>query len=401
MAELQEKPVVVLFQYRVFHYRKELLSLLREKLEKAGIKLELVYGQAYGDEIVKADVAAINWGHQVRNFYLPVKEKKDLCWQPMPESISRPDLVIFMQENRLLSNYYWILQSKLGRTRTAFWGHGRDFQSKAPTGLRERWKKATIRSVDWWFAYTSITLDVLAESRFPPDRTTLLNNSIDTVSFQRDGEAVTDQTLSQLKEEWKIDDDAPVGLFCGSLYPDKKPTFMIAAADLIYEQRRDFHFIVIGDGQSAKEMCEAASTRPWMHCVGVKRGIEKAALFKLATFVINPGLVGLHVLDAYAFSLPMLTTSTALHSPEIAYLEHGKTGFITDGEPAAFADCALKLIGDPALAKRIRENCRLASLEYSIERMATRFTEGIVHCLQEVPKKTRFSRSTESSEAPL
>jgi glycosyltransferase involved in cell wall biosynthesis len=379
-------PVVVLFQYRVFHYRKALLTLLRDKLAEAGVRLELVYGQAYGDEVLKQDVAEIDWGHEVRNTYVPIKEKKDLCWQPMPKSIRQPDMVIFMQENRLLANYYWILQSKLGRTRTAYWGHGRDFQSKAPGGLRERWKKANIRSVDWWFAYTAMTLDVLAESGFPAERATLLNNSIDTAGFRRDADAVPPAQIAALRAQFGIEADAPVGLFCGSLYPDKKPAFMIAAADLIHQQRSDFHFIVIGDGQSAGEMRAAAASRPWMHCVGVKRGLDKAALFKLASFVINPGLVGLHVLDAFALSLPMLTTRTALHSPEIAYLEHGKTGFITEDDPHAFAQCAMQLIDDTAYAARMRAQCHAASLEYSIYRMATRFTEGIVRCLQEVPK---------------
>ncbi|QCP12563.1 glycosyltransferase family 4 protein [Pseudoduganella umbonata] len=382
----KKNPRVVLFQYRMFHYRTELVQLLRDKLAAAGVRLELVYGQAYGKEVLKKDETEIEWGHKVRNRYFPIKEKKDLCWQPLPRAVQHPDMVIFMQENRLLANYWWILQGKLGRTRTAFWGHGRDFQSRAPGGLRERWKQATIRSVDWWFAYTSITLGVLEESGFDSNRVTLLNNSIDTAGFRREAEAVPAARLMELRAGFGIADGAPVGLFCGSIYPDKKPEFMVAAADLIHAQYPDFHFIVIGDGQSAPVMQEAARSRPWMHCVGAKRGAEKAALFRLATFVINPGSVGLHVLDAFALSLPMLTTITALHGPEIAYLEHGKTGFVTEEDVGAYAECALSLIRDPAYAAAVRANCHEASLEYTVDRMATRFADGILRCLREVPK---------------
>lgn len=385
MCDLNKKPVVVLFQYRLFHYRKELLELLRYKLENRGIKLELVYGQAYGQEVLKSDEVTIDWGHKVRNLFIPVEEKKDLCWQPMPAAIGQPDLVIFMQENRLLANYYWILRGKLGSIRTAYWGHGRDFQSKAPGGFRERWKRMTIGAVDWWFAYTSITTDVLEQSGFPRERITLLNNSTDTDGFRRLGAAVTPEALSALRQRLGITDGAPVGLFCGSIYPDKKPEFMIAAADEIRRHCPEFHFIVIGSGQSAPVMHAAATSRDWMHCVGTKRGEEKAALFKLASFVINPGSVGLHVLDAFALSLPLLTTRSALHGPEIAYLEHGKTGFITDEDPHVFAACALTIIREPAYAAVVRENCRLASLDYTVERMASRFAEGILRCLQQIP----------------
>lgn len=388
MQKTDKAPTVVLFQYRMFHYRKELVQLLRDKLAAAGVNLELVYGQAFGKEVLKKDEAVLDWGHKVHNVYFPIKEKKDLCWQPLPKAVKRPDMVIFMQENRLLANYYWILQSKFGRTRTAFWGHGQDFQSRAPGGLRERWKQAMITSVDWWFAYTSITLDVLERSGFAQDRTTLLNNSIDTEGFRREAQAVSAEQVAALQAQFGIAGGAPVGLFCGSIYPDKKPEFMIAVADLIHRRHPDFHFVVIGEGQSAPVMREAALSRPWMHCVGAKRGVEKAALFRLASFVINPGSVGLHVLDAFALSLPMLTTRTALHGPEIAYLEHGKTGFVTDEDVQAYAQCALSLIGDPAYAAAVRDNCYQASLEYTVERMASRFAEGIVRCLREVPKSS-------------
>ncbi len=365
------------------------MELLRAKLAAAGVRLEVVYGQAYGKERLKEDEAVLSWGHKVRNLYLPIKEKKDLCWQPLPRSLKTPDMVIFMQENRLLANYYWMLQSKLGRTRVAYWGHGRDFQSRAVGGLRERWKRATINAVDWWFAYTPITVDVLGTSGFPGERVTLLNNSIDTAGFRRQAQAITPERIGALRTQFGIAEGAPVGLFCGSIYPDKKPEFMVAVADLLHRRHPSFHFVVIGEGQSAPVMREAARSRPWMHCVGAKRGAEKAELFRLASFVINPGSVGLHVLDAFALSLPMLTTSTALHGPEIAYLEHGKTGFVTQEDVQSYADCALSLIGDPSYAATVRENCHQASLEYTVERMATRFADGVVKCLREVPKARR------------
>jgi len=387
-------PTVVLFQYRMFHYRVELVELLRDKLATVGVRLELVYGQAYGKERLKQDEAVVPWGHKVRNLYFPIKEKKDLCWQPLPRVIRRPDLVIFMQENRLLANYYWLLQSRLGRTRVGFWGHGRDFQSHAVAGLRERWKRASIHAVDWWFAYTPVTLDVLRQAGFPAARTTLLNNAIDTAGFRQQALGVAPARLEALRREFGIGDDAPVGLFCGSIYPDKKPEFMVAVADLIRRRCPGFHFIVIGEGQSAPVMRAAAVSRPWLHCVGARRGVDKAALFRLASFVLNPGAVGLHVLDAFALSLPMLTTSSAMHGPEIAYLEHDKTGFITEEDPEVFADSALSLIENPARAAAMRANCHAASLDYTVDRMAARFADGIVRCLREVRKGKPLSPLT-------
>ncbi len=373
---------VVIFQYRLFHYRTELFEHMRKLLSAAGVQLEIVHGQAFKKEILKNDEGHLSWAHKVRNLYLPIKEKKDLCWQPLPKSIRNPDLVIFMQENRLLANYYWMLRSKLGNTKVAYWGHGRDFQSRAPGGLREKWKMATINAVDWWFAYTAITVDILRQCNFPADCITLLNNSIDINGFKADADAVSSATLAQMRTDMNIPEEAPVGVFCGSIYPDKKPELLINAADLIREAAPLFHLIVIGDGQSASVIRAATATRPWLHWVGTQRGQEKAAHFKLASFVLNPGAVGLHVLDAFALGLPMITTSTALHGPEIAYLQDGVTGFTTNDNPHDYSEQVLKLIRNPLLAQEMRNNCLLAGQNYSIQNMAANFVGGILQCLK-------------------
>ena len=39
----------------------------------------------------------------------------------------------------------------------------------------------------------------------------------------------------------------------------------------------------------------------------MKKGREKAAWFKLASVVLNPGLVGLHILDSFWAGVPMVT----------------------------------------------------------------------------------------------
>lgn len=381
MKASAKRPVVVIFQYRLFHYRTELFERMREMLAASGITLEVVYGQSFGAEKLKNDQGVLSWGKKVKNLYFPIKEKKDLCWQPLPASVRNPDLVIFMQENRLLANYYWMLKGALGRVRTGFWGHGRDFQSRARGGLRERWKRASIRAVDWWFAYTELTLGLLDEAGFPRERVTLLNNSIDTEGFRRDADSVGDAELVRLRAELGIPQDARIGLFCGSIYPDKKPEFLIEAADMIRAGAPDFHLIVIGDGQSAPVIRAAADSRPWLHWVGARRGVEKAAFFKMSAFVLNPGSVGLHVLDAFALGLPMLTTTDALHGPEIAYLRDGLTGFTTRDDTQEYAGRALSLLHDAQLAHTMRQACLAAGADYSVHNMAASFTDGIVRCL--------------------
>lgn len=386
---------VTIFQYRMFHYRHTLFELMRERSSDAGIDLQVVYGQPYREEINKKDTMELDWGVKVKNLYLPIKEKKDLCWQPMPGHLRDSDLVIFMQENRLLANYYWMLKGRLGGPRVAYWGHGKDFQTNAPGGLREKWKDILIDQVDWWFAYTGITVDILQKAGFPEERITCLNNAIDTNGLRHDAENVPESILEEIRSECDLKPEAPMGLFCGSLYPDKKLDLLVEASDFIHQRFPDFRLVVIGDGQSRTDLVKAIESRPWAHWVGVKRGIEKAAYYRLAKFVLNPGAVGLHVLDAFAVSIPMLTTGTAKHGPEIAYLQHGVNGYMTEDSPQSFANAAIELMSDPLVYKKMSEAAHQSGLYYSVENMARNFVDGIEHCL-EMPKYKQMRKQDKS-----
>ena len=347
-----------------------------------GIDLHVVYGQPSPAERGKRDTGELSWAEFSANWYLPIKEKKDLCWQRIPQGLRDSDLIIFMQENRLLSNYYWMLKRRLGGPKIAFWGHGKDFQSNAPGGLRERFKEAMLTKVDWWFAYTSMTVEVLRRAGFPPERVTCLNNSMDTAGLRKDAAHVSGEHIETLRRQLELPAGGPVGLFCGSLYPDKRLELLIAACDLVVERHPEFRLVVIGDGASRGFLVEAFESRPWAKWVGIQRGVDKAAYFRLARFVLNPGLVGLHVLDAFAMGLPMITTANAKHSPEIAYMQDGVNGVICGDSPKAYADAVTNLIEDSALYQRIASGALAAGVEYSVERMAENFIDGISACVK-------------------
>lgn len=376
---------VVICQYRLLHYRETLFESLRAESARAGIDLHLVHGQPTRRELVKNDTGHLDWATPVRNRYVEIGGR-DVLWQPFPAQHRDAALVVLMQENRLLSNYPWLWWRNGTSARVAFWGHGRNFQSRAPNGWRERWKSRLVGRVDWWFAYTGATRDILLEDGYPDERITVLNNAIDNTGFLRDLAAVTPAMQADLRQAIDAREDSAVGLFCGSLYPDKRLDYLVAAGDRIVRDDPAFRLVVIGDGPSAGLIAEAARSRPWLHWVGAKRGIEKAAWFSLARLVLNPGLVGLHVLDAFCAGLPMLTTADARHSPEIDYLQHDRNGLVIRGDMAAYAGACAGLLRDPGRLTRLSAAARADASHYTQENMIGNFVDGFVRCLA-MPEK--------------
>ncbi len=96
---------------------------------------------------------------------------------------------------------------------------------------------------------------------------------------------------------------------------------------------------------------------------------------------LNPGLVGLGILDAFCAGLPLLTTDVPGHSPEIEYLEPGRSGLVTAPNAAAFAAAIDALLVDPGRLAGMRAAAEEASRRYSIEAMAENFAAGVKRCL--------------------
>ena len=371
---------VTILQHRLLHYRVELFEKLHDELLKNNIQLHLVHGQATKNELAKKDTGGIEWANAVINRYVSVGGR-DILWQPFPKALQSSELVIMMQENRLLSNYPWLFFRGKYKPKIAYWGHGKNFQSRKKTGFREQWKHLLINKVDWWFAYTELTRDILKESNYPNQRVTVLNNAIDNLGFEQDLKAIKPVDKVALRAKVKATEKSKIGLFCGSLYPDKRLDYLIEAADLIHQAIPDFRLVVIGDGPSRDDIVSAAETRPWISWLGVQKGKEKAGWYKISDIVLNPGLVGLHVLDSFCAGAPMITTSDAMHSPEIAYLQHQKNGLIVEGNADKYAAEIIALFKDDALLLSLKQGALADANVFTLDNMVLNFANGIRKCI--------------------
>jgi glycosyltransferase involved in cell wall biosynthesis len=157
---------------------------------------------------------------------------------------------------------------------------------------------------------------------------------------------------------------------------------MIAAADRVHAELPDFRLIVIGDGPSVGEIHSAAKSRSWIKYLGALRGLEKAACFRIADVVFNPGAVGLHVLDAFCSGLPLATTLEAKHGPEISYLKDGYNGIISPDNVEIYGQRVSRLLRDRAAHDRLCTAAKDAAGQYTLENMVKRFADGIERCLQ-------------------
>jgi glycosyltransferase involved in cell wall biosynthesis len=383
---------VLLIQAFIPHYRVSFFERLHEALRQENIDLRVAYGRPSRIDRTGYDSVSCNlpFGVRARSFWL---FNARVLLQPVLREIARADLVIVEQANKHLVNHLLLMLSCLGIKKVAFWGHGWNRQRRNPNGLSEKVKAQLVRFPDWWFAYTDSTARYLKSKGVRAHVITTVQNSVDVRSFQNQLSEITDQDIGKARSDLGMQPGSTAGLFCGRLYRDKHLRFLMHASREIRARIPDFHLIIIGDGPDKKTVEMLAEGMGWVHAVGARRGREKALYFRLAQVFLNPGLVGLAILDAFACGLPVVTTDISIHSPEIDYLENGRNGVMCPPALSDYADAVAGVLADRSLYDRLRAGALASADRYSLDTMVENFTGGVVQCLGQGTERTGPGRA--------
>jgi glycosyltransferase involved in cell wall biosynthesis len=337
----------------------------------------LLYGDATEGEQSKQDTVDIAWGEKLVTRYFWGNR---ICWQPFSKKVQGADLVIVTQENKLVCNLWSLFGWR--NYKLAFWGHGKNMQALPSLSgkFKERMKFLTTNYVDWWFVYTEISQNFVNGLGFSKDKIINLENTVDTLGLKTLCDAVEESEIQAIRTEYDLG-AGPVGIYVGSLYKDKRLEFLLQACLLISQKIPDFRLVVIGSGPQRALIKNAQQEFPWLHYVGRKVEREKAQYLKMANVLLNPGLVGLNILDGFAAGIPMVTTDCGFHSPEIDYLRQGENGFMTKNTLEDYVKTVVNILTDTTLASQLQKGCLEAAQHYTIENMAENFHAGILKAL--------------------
>lgn len=370
---------VLILQSMMKGYRVPFFKGLYELLQREGIDLRVAYGDPPASEKMKRDNAELAepWGRKIKNRWLM---KKRLLYQSVFAAVSHVDLVVVEQANKNLVNYALLVLSALGLKKVAYWGHGYDRKGdrRSFPGRVKRW---LIGRVDWWFAYTPGTTRYLLECGVPAAVITTVYNSFDSRRFREELDLVDASELRIAMRSLGLDERKKIGLYCGSLYRERRIGFLLKASARVREALPEFELIVIGGGTAEGELTEAAREHRWIHYLGPRFGPEKAVWFRMAHLFLHPGVVGLSILDAFTAGIPMITTDISGHGPEIDYLEDGVNGMMLPYNEERYAEEVVNLFRDEVRLFDMRLNALESGEAYSIEKMIESFKDGIVSCL--------------------
>ena len=376
---------VAIVQSALRRYREGFYEALRADLARNDIDLLLFHSTPLPHEDDRQDRLEVPWATRLKRHAIPLG-RRYLVSQQLHPRLRAVDLVVVEQASRLLLNYRLLWQQARGGPRVAFWGHGRDFTENR-SSLGERAKASISRRVHWWFAYTSLSGDIVTDLGVDAARITVVNNAIDTTTLKAQIDAVDDARLAMLRQELGVG-PGPVGLFLGTLRPDKHLEVLLEAGRRIRREHPDFGLLVAGSGPLEDDVRRWAEQEPWLHYLGGRYGSDRAEVLALADLLLLPGWVGLVVLDAIVAGTPLITSRDSPHGPEIAYLRDGENGLLVANgtDPDSYADAVTRTLDDPELLRSLVLGCAADRDLYSVEEMAGRFADGIRQALDAPPR---------------
>jgi len=370
---------VVIVTTVVKQYRQSFLDALAVRLRRDDIALRIAYSAPNRVERTKSDNVELppELGTKVPGVWLAGgRVFLQLAWPAIRDA----DLVIVEQANKHALNYPLLALSRLGQKRVAYWGHGYNHQERRP-GVSEWLKRKLLTSVDWWFAYTAGVGRYLVDQGVDPRIITVVQNTIDTRELAEAVRSHGHDDARALRRRLGIDHHAPIGLFCGSLYADKKLELLIDATRRIRARRPDFALIIVGDGPARDAVLAAASELPFIHYVGPAFGRDRAAYFAISDVFLIPGLVGLAIVDALTVGLPVFATDISGSGPELEYLEPEVNGMMTAHDAGAYAAAVCRVLDDPDRLARMRDAARATAARLTLGHMVEAFATGIAQCL--------------------
>lgn len=374
----QKRKKVVIVQRRMTHYRIPVFTGMKEFLSYHGIDLDVIYGDPTEAEKLKNDSGELNWGTYVPcQYYFHDK----FCWQGIGHQLKNADLVIVTQEAKLLYNYLLILFPR--PYHVAYWGHGKNFHAGKNDLLVENLKIWLLKKVDWWFAYTDQTLKVLIHAQYPIEKITVLNNAVDTNLLQQDLASISELERNQFKASLGLG-AGPIGIMLGSLYPEKRIGFLLQSLEKIKEKIPNFQLLIVGDGPDRVIIEKAIQDkREGVYWAGARTGYDKAILLSMATVMLNPGMFGLTILDAFAAKLPLLLTEFKTSMPESAYLTPNFNCLISSDNINDYANLVVNFLSNTGLQEKLKSGCEYSSREFTVEKMINNFCGGILEALNQ------------------
>ena len=313
---LSKKTAVL--QPEIPHYRTEFFTLLRRNLERLDL---YTYNKT---KYVRKSGFSIG----LDSYHLTNVEKRGLLlYSPWKLLSKRYDTLVLMLHQGHITTWLLLLTKWLHRKKIVVWGQGISVkrylqEEKKPS----RWLRWQIALSDGAWIYMEKEAE-LWRRIFPQKPIVALNNSLSNVSMMLDNRPTVSKEV--LRNKYGIGEET-VFIYCARFgSPFRRVDLMEEMMKRL--DKKKYVFIIIGDGKGKPDFSRYEN----VHDYGALYDDEiKRELFAIADIYFQPGWIGLSVVEAMAYALPVYTFkrkgNEIRHGVEYGILKDGFNAMLFD-----------------------------------------------------------------------
>lgn len=317
---------VTIVQPALAKYR---VPVFRELARRPGIDLRVVYGSVKGLENVDAEgfeaVPTHRWQPSLFGRGLVFNRAE---WTYATRRYS--DVIVLQWTPRSMSLLPALFRARAGGIPRILWGHG---YAKDERGRRRGARKCLARWASAIVFYEPSTRDAFIQDGWDAEKMFVALNSLDNAQMDEARQcwlARPDQ-LDKFRHEHKIDSGSVI-LFVSRLDPDNRVDLLVKATAALAQEIPGLKTVIIGNGPEEKTRLEALVSETGaagsvIFQNGIYDELKLAPWFMSADVFCYPANVGLSLIHALWYGLPVVTTSNmAVQNPEVVALENGVNG---------------------------------------------------------------------------
>ena len=362
-----------IFQPIVPEYR---VALFEGVGKRYGANVEIWASEGFGqDKSYALKAMRYDYGHPFKNFG-PIRWQKGLSLK----GLNKGDVIVICGDVHQLSSLWIAALAKLRGIGVVWWGHHVSVGSKE-LGIRIRLFLTHLLS-DVVLCYTKQGVEWF-KARGWKSPVFATGNTIDMETVKAAIAAWSPEKLAVFQRERGLENQEAI-VFCSVLRWKTRLDQLLKAMASDTLKKRGTKLIVIGDGEGRatwEQQAKDLGISDRITWVGALREQMKIApWFLSAKAYVYPGSIGLSIIHAFSYGLPVVCHDNAAHhGPEFEAMMNGVTGYVfKENDADDLARQIVRLLENESerrtMSTRVQE---LAYSKYGIESMVNNYCEAL------------------------
>ncbi len=298
---------------------------------------------------------------------------------------NKPDAILALNNVKNITEYVSLILSKIINVKFIWWTHAFDHQEKIfYTEIKRAYVLFFFHLADAIITFSPRGTEYLLNKNFSPLKVLTAPNTLDTSKIFKLRELDDVQNYHKICKNLGVNPEDRTILFSGRLLKRKRIFDGVEAFKIVEKKITNSKFVIIGGGEELEALKKIKQEGNFKNIILLGEVYDDLVLnrwFSIAKLFLIPGCLGLSIVHAFCYALPVITEKAPCHGPEIQYLKDGINGYmVEENNIQQLADRIIELLNDETKRTNFANNAfNTAKNEANIENTIKNMNLAITH----------------------